>query len=48
LPGFLSRVDARGLRIGDATVDLRYERTGRTTQVAVVDRTGDVTVAVEY
>ena len=48
LPQWLADVTARGLRIGDATVDLRYQRSGDTTLVAVLKREGDLGVTVEY
>jgi glycogen debranching enzyme len=48
LPPFLNRVEVRGLRVGDAAVDLRYERSGAATLVAVAGRKGELTVVVEY
>ncbi len=48
LPDFLHWVEVRGLRVGAATVDLRYQRSGPATLVAVSGRKEDLTVAVEY
>ncbi len=48
LPDWLERVTCRGLRVGDATVDLRYQREGDTTLVAVLRREGAVDVIVQY
>src|SRR5690348_7819440 len=47
LPDWLSQVSISSLKVGDATVDLRYQRDGATTLVAVTGRTGDVDVRVE-
>jgi glycogen debranching enzyme len=49
LPGWLSRVEVRGLRVADARVDLRFERTGAGGQVALADARieGDVEVVLE-
>jgi hypothetical protein len=41
-------VSVRGLRVGDATIDLRYQRTDDVTLVAVLRREGDVGVHIEY
>lgn len=48
LPEWLSSVTLHGLRIGDASVDLRYERSDHTTLVAVLNRRGEVNVQIEY
>ncbi len=48
LPAWLTSVTVRGLRIGGARVDLRYQRDGDVTLVAVLRREGDVKVMVEY
>jgi len=48
LPQWLADVTAHGLRVGDATVDLRYQRSGETTLVAVLGRQGELDVTVEY
>ena len=48
LPAWMSSVSMRGLRVGDARVDLRYERDGETTLVAVDRREGDLEVLVQY
>jgi hypothetical protein len=41
-------VAVHNLRVGDARVDLRYERSDAKTLVAVTDKRGDLTVTVEY
>lgn len=48
LPKWMSSVAVRGLRVGDMSVDLRYERTDDTTLVAVEGRDGDLEVVVKY
>lgn len=48
LPVWLDRVTCRGLSIADATVDVRYQRDGDTTLVAVLERHGALDVIVEY
>ncbi|MFI5272354.1 MAG: glycogen debranching N-terminal domain-containing protein [Ktedonobacterales bacterium] len=48
LPAWLKDVTVRGLRICDAQVDLRYQREGDVTLVAVLKREGQVKVTVEY
>jgi glycogen debranching enzyme len=48
LPPWLSEVTVRGLRVGQATIDLRYRRVGDDTLVAVLGRTGDVDVVVTF
>ncbi|HEV2405179.1 MAG TPA: hypothetical protein VGR88_06990 [Ktedonobacterales bacterium] len=48
LPEWMTSVAMRGLRVGDMTVDLRYQRTGDTTLVAVERRDGDLEVIVRY
>lgn len=48
LPQWLGDVTVRSLRVGDATIDLRYSREGDTTLVAVLKREGDIVVQVEY
>ncbi len=47
LPSWLRWLNVRGLHVGDAQLDLRYERTGHRTEVSVVQKTGDVDVTVE-
>jgi glycogen debranching enzyme len=47
LPDWLQWVTLRHLRIGDAEVDLRYERSGQGTLVAVTRKRGDLLVSVE-
>ena len=49
LPRWLNRVEVRGLRIADSTVDLRFERTGAGGPVALADVRikGDVEVVLE-
>lgn len=48
LPTWLGSVVLRGLKVGDATLDLRYERSGDDTLVALLDRKGDVSVRIHY
>jgi glycogen debranching enzyme len=48
LPSWLAEVTVRALRVGQATVDLRYHRVGEDTLVAVLDRQGDLDVVVTY
>ena len=47
LPEWLNWVHVRGLRVGEAEVDLRYERRGELTVVAVSRKHGDLLVSVE-
>ncbi len=47
LPDFLRRVDVRRLPVGDATVDLHFERSDGRTQVTVTGKTGEVSVDVD-
>jgi len=44
LPAFLAQVDIRGLRIGEATLDLRFERAERDVAISVSKKHGDVEV----
>ncbi len=44
LPAFLGQLDIRGLRVGDATLDLRCERTEHDVAISVTDKRGDVEV----
>ncbi|MEA2640223.1 MAG: hypothetical protein QOF51_1617 [Chloroflexota bacterium] len=48
LSAWLKSVTVKGLRVGEAEVDLRYERSGDTTLVAVVGKHGDLTISIEY
>jgi glycogen debranching enzyme len=48
LPSFLDDVTIRGLRVGLATVDLLYQRSGGATLVALLGREGDLNISVEY
>ncbi len=48
LPDWLQRVTVRHLRVGDAEVDLRYERADQQTLVAVERKHGYLAVRVEY
>jgi glycogen debranching enzyme len=48
LPDFLDQVTLRGIRVGPDSVDLRYQRSGEATLVAVVGRKGNVKVEIEY
>ena len=47
LPKWLNRVVLRGLKVGGAEVDLRYDRATDATVVAVTSKRGDVVVSVE-
>jgi glycogen debranching enzyme len=44
LPPWLRSVVLRGLKVGDASLDLRYQRFGDDTLVTVLNRKGDVSV----
>ena len=46
LPDWLRTVSIRGLRVGEAEVDLGYERRDGVTQVQVVETRGDLSVSV--
>ncbi len=48
LPEWLDWVIVKGLRVGDAELDLRYERSGASTLIAVLNKHGSLTVTVEY
>ncbi len=48
LPAFLTWVEIHGLRVGQAQVDLRYQREDGMTLVAVEQRHGDLSVAIDY
>ncbi len=48
LPAWLGEVTIRKLRVGGATVDLRYQRHKDMTLVGVLGRTGELSVAIEY
>jgi glycogen debranching enzyme len=48
LPDWLDWVVIRGIQVGEGHVDLRYERSGGTTLVAVLHKEGDLQVVVEY
>lgn len=47
LPEWLGWVAVRGLRVGEARVDLRYARSEGATHVAVLGKVGDLAVSVE-
>src|SRR6185437_3544708 len=47
LPDWLDWVKLRKVRIGDAEVELRFERSGAETLAAVTRRHGDIEVSVE-
>jgi glycogen debranching enzyme len=47
LPAFLEKLILRDLRVGDAVVDVRLERTNRSTSVGVLRCDGDLKVLVE-
>jgi len=44
LPEWLGKVELRGLRVGDATVGLVFEREGATTRFSLLERSGAVEV----
>ena len=48
LPDWLDWVIIRGVRVGKGHVDLRYERSGGTTLVAVLHKEGDLQVMIAY
>ncbi|MEO6796683.1 MAG: glycogen debranching N-terminal domain-containing protein [Candidatus Dormibacter sp.] len=48
LPPWLGSVVLRGLKVGDARLDLRFQRDGDDTLVALLDRKGDVSVRIHY
>jgi glycogen debranching enzyme len=48
LPKWLNQVVLRGLRVGEAELDLRYERAADATVVVVTAKRGDVVVSVEH
>ena len=48
LPDWLDWVVIRGVQVGNGHVDLRYERSGGTTLVAVLHKKGDLDVMIEY
>jgi len=48
LPDWLDWVVIRGLRVGQGTVDLRFERSGQAALVAVLQKEGELTVTIEY
>jgi glycogen debranching enzyme len=48
LPSWLPNVTIRGLRVANATVDLQYHRVEQTTMVAMLGRTGELEVSVQY
>jgi glycogen debranching enzyme len=47
LPAFLGEVTLRGVRVGEATVDLRWRRRGEKTLVRVLDRQGRLRVDMD-
>ncbi len=48
LPDWLEWVEVRGVQVGQGSVDLRYERSGQLTLVAVLHKRGDIRVTIEY
>jgi glycogen debranching enzyme len=48
LPDWLDWVVIRGVHVGNGHVDLRYERSGGTTLVAVLHKEGPLEVMIEY
>lgn len=48
LPSWMTSVTICGVTVGEATVDLRYEREQETTLVAVLKRKGPIEVLVQY
>lgn len=47
LPGWLERVEVRGLRVGASRLSLLFTRAGEVTSFSVLSKTGDVRVVVE-
>lgn len=47
LPDFLNYIEVRGLRVGKATADLRFERTAKGTDVQILKVNGQLDVTVE-
>ncbi len=48
LPAWLRSVTCRGLRVANTSIDLQYQREGDATLVAVLGRTGEIEVVVQY
>lgn len=48
LPSWLGSVEVKGVRVGESSIDLRYEQVDGVTLVALVKREGDAKVAIEY
>jgi len=48
LPEWLAWVTIQGVKVGPGVVDLRYQRHGTVTLVAVTKKTGDLDVSVSY
>jgi glycogen debranching enzyme len=48
LPDWLDWVVIRGIQVGEGRVDLRYERSGGTTLVAILRNENDLQVVIEY
>ncbi|HZU75450.1 MAG TPA: amylo-alpha-1,6-glucosidase, partial [Dehalococcoidia bacterium] len=48
LPEWLASLRIRGVRVGEAAVDLHYRRTDQGTLVAVLNKQGEVQVSIEY
>jgi len=46
LPSWLKWVELRGLRVGEARVDLRFEQMGRGSAVAVLEKKGPLTIDI--
>jgi glycogen debranching enzyme len=47
LPDWLSRVELRNLRVGSSEVSLAFDRTGATTSLSLIERAGDLRVAIK-
>jgi glycogen debranching enzyme len=46
LPRFLDEIHIRNLMVGEASVNLRLNRRGENTEVAIISRTGDIAVKI--
>jgi hypothetical protein len=46
LPDGIDYIDIRGLRVNDASLDLRIRRGGRAASVEVLERSGEIDVIV--
>jgi len=47
LPDWLTRVELRNLRVGSSEVSLAFDRTDGTTSLSLIERAGDLRVAIK-